>query len=67
VWQVREDVARLRRSPARGPERIAAEVARVLRRQEEARLDPWHEATGGIPPRRAPPDTSGTDESALKR
>ena len=44
--------------PAPGPERIAAEVSRVLRRKEAARIYHWHKATGGFPPRRPPPDTS---------
>ena len=44
--------------PAPGPERIAAEVTRVLWRKEAARIYKWHKATGGFPPRRPPPDTS---------
>ena len=58
VSQVREVFARLLRVPAPGPERIAAEVSRVLWRKEAARIYHWHKATGGFPPRRPPPDTS---------
>jgi hypothetical protein len=58
VSQVREIFTRLLRVPAPGPRRIAEEVTRVLRRKEEARIYHWHAATGPIPPRRPPPDTS---------
>ena len=58
VSQVREVFTRLLRVPAPGPERIAAEVSRVLWRKEAARIYHWHKATGGFPPRRPPPDTS---------
>ncbi len=58
VSQVREIFTRLLRVPAPGVERIAAGVTRVLWRKEAARIDEWHKATGGFPPRRPPPDTS---------
>jgi SRSO17 transposase len=58
VSQVREVFTRLLRVPAPSPERIAAEVTRVLWRKEAARIDKWHKTTGGFPPRRPPPDTS---------
>ncbi len=58
VSQVREIFTRLLRVPAPSPGRIAEEVSRVLRRKEEARIYHWHAATGSIPPRRPPPDTS---------
>jgi hypothetical protein len=58
VSQVRQVVTRLLRVPAPCPERIAEEVSRVLWRQEAARIDHWHKATGGFPPRRPRPDTS---------
>jgi hypothetical protein len=56
VSQVREVFTRQLRAPS--PERIAAEVPRVLYRTESARIYHWHQATGGFPPRRRPPDTS---------
>jgi hypothetical protein len=56
--QVREAFTRPLRVPAPSPERIAAEVTRVLRRKEAARIDKWHKATGAFPPRRPRPDTS---------
>jgi hypothetical protein len=58
VSQVREIFTRLLRSPAPSPERIAAEVTRVLRRKESARIYKWLKAVGRFPPRRTPPDTS---------
>ena len=58
VSQVREVFTRLLRVPPPSPERIAAEVTRVLRRKEEARIYHWHAATETFPPRRSPPDTS---------
>lgn len=58
VSPVREIFSRLLRSPAPGPERIAEVVTRVLWRKEAARIDKWHKATGGFPPRRSRPDTS---------
>lgn len=56
--QVREVFTRLLRVPAPSPERIAAEVTRVLGRKEAARIDKWHKTTGRFPPRRPAPDTS---------
>jgi SRSO17 transposase len=58
VSQVRELFTRLLRSPAPSPERIAEEITRVLRREEEARIYHWHAATDSFPPRRPSPDTS---------
>jgi SRSO17 transposase len=58
VSQVREIFTRLLRVPPPSPERIAEQVTRVLWRKEAARIYEWHKATGGYPPRRAPPDTS---------
>jgi len=51
-----EVFARLLQPNPPGPSRIAAEVSRVLRRNEEARIYHWHAATGKFPPRREPPD-----------
>ena len=53
VSQLREIFARLLRVPAPSPERIAAEVTRVLWRKEAARIYKWHKATGTFPPRRS--------------
>jgi len=50
VSQVREIFTRLLRRPAPNPERIAAEVTRVLWRKEAARIYKWHKATGGSRP-----------------
>jgi hypothetical protein len=58
VSQVREVFTRLLRVPAPSPERIAAEITRVLWRKEAARIDKWHKATGGFPPRRPRLDSS---------
>ena len=58
VSQVREVFTRLLRVPAPRPERIAAEVTRVLWRKEAARIYKWHKATGGFPPRRPRLDSS---------
>ena len=58
VSQVRESFSRLLRVPAPSPERIAAEVTRVLWRKEAARIYKWHKATGWFPPRRSRSDTS---------
>lgn len=57
VSRVREVFTRLLRVPAPSPERIAAEVARVLWRKQAARICKWHKATGTFPPRRPPRDT----------
>jgi hypothetical protein len=56
VTQLREVFARLLQPDPPGPDRIAAEVSRVLRRNEEARIYHWHAATGKFPPRRECPD-----------
>jgi hypothetical protein len=53
---MREVFARLLQAEPPGPERIAEEVSRVLRRNEEARIYHWHKATGTFPPRRWQPD-----------
>jgi hypothetical protein len=53
---MREVFARLLRPQPPSPRRIAAEVSRVLRRSEEARIYHWYKATGKFPPRRQPPD-----------
>jgi hypothetical protein len=58
VSQVREVFTRLLRVPAPSPERIAAEVTRVLWRKEAARISKGYKAVGRFPPRRPPPDTS---------
>jgi hypothetical protein len=52
VPQLREVFARLLQPDPPGPARIAAEVSRVLRRNEEARIYHWHATTGKFPPRR---------------
>ena len=56
--QLRQIFTRLLRSPPSTAEEIAAEVTRVLRRNEESRIYHWHKATGKFPPRRVGPDTS---------
>ena len=56
--QMRQVFTRLLRHPAPTPEAIAEEVTRVLRRNEESRIDRWHKATGTFPPRRSQADTS---------
>jgi hypothetical protein len=43
--QTRKVFTRLLRRPAPGAARIAAEVTRVPRRSEEARIHAWHAAT----------------------
>jgi hypothetical protein len=58
VPQVRQVFTRLLRHPAPTPEEIAAEVTRVLRRNEESRIYHWYKATGKFPPRRSQSDTS---------
>ncbi len=58
VSQVREIFTRLLRVPAPSPERIAAEITRVLRRKESSRIYHWYAATETFPPRRMSPDTS---------
>ena len=56
--QLRQIFTRLLRRPAPTAEEVADDVARVLRRNEEARIYHWHKATGNFPPRRAPSNTS---------
>jgi hypothetical protein len=58
VAQVREVVTPLRQRRPPGPREIAATVTRVLRGNEEARIDHGPRATGSFPPRRRPPDSS---------
>ncbi len=55
---MRQVFARLLRHPAPNPEEIAAEITRVLRRNEESRIYHWYKATGTFPPRRSQDDTS---------
>ena len=56
VPQMREVFARLLQPDPPSPQRIAKEVSRVLRRNEESRIYHWHAATGKFPPRRRHPD-----------
>jgi SRSO17 transposase len=56
VPQLREVFARLLQRDPPSPRRIAEEVSRVLRRNEEARIYHWYHATGKFPPRRGQPD-----------
>jgi hypothetical protein len=56
VPQMRAVFARLLQREPPGPEKIAEEVSRVLRRNEEARIYHWYRATGRFPPRRGQPD-----------
>ena len=56
VPQLREVFARLLQPDPPSPSRIAAEVSRVLRRNEEARIYHWYAATGKFPPKRKSPD-----------
>jgi hypothetical protein len=58
VPQVRQIFTRLLRGPAPTAEEIAADVTRVLRRNEEARIYHWHNKTGKFPPRRSPLNSS---------
>jgi hypothetical protein len=53
---MREVFARLLQAEPPSAQRIAEEVSRVLRRNEEARIYHWHAATGRFPPRRGQPD-----------
>ena len=55
--QMREVFARLLRPDPPSAARIAQEVSRVLRRNEEARISTTrYAATGEFPPRRGQPD-----------
>jgi hypothetical protein len=56
VPQMHEVFARLLRPDPPGAARIAEEVTRVLRRNEEARIYHWYASTGRFPPRRGQPD-----------
>jgi hypothetical protein len=56
VPQMREVFARLLQPEPPSARRIAEEVSRVLRRNEEARIYHWHKATGKFPPKRGKPD-----------
>lgn len=56
VPQMREVFARLLQPQPASAVRIAEEVSRVLRRNEEARIYHWYAATGKFPPRRGQPD-----------
>ena len=53
--QVRQIFSHLLRDPPPEPEQIAAQVNRVLRRNEEARIYSWYHRTKAFPPRRAIP------------
>jgi hypothetical protein len=53
---MREVFARLLRPEPPSAARIAEEVSRVLRRNEEARIYHWYAKTGRFPPRRGQPD-----------
>jgi len=56
VPQLRAVFARLLQANPPTSRRIAEEVSRVLRRNEEARIYHWYAATGNFPPHRACPD-----------
>jgi hypothetical protein len=56
--QARQIFTRLLRHPPPSPERIAEEITRVLRRNEESRIYHWHKRTGKYPPRRSQTDSS---------
>jgi hypothetical protein len=58
--QMRQVFTRLLRDPPPTPAANAAEVARVLRRNEEARIYYWYGTTGGFPPHRSQPVSSRT-------
>jgi hypothetical protein len=60
VAQMRQVFTRLLRDPPPTPAAIAAEVSRVLRRNEEARIYHWYAATGTFPPHRSQPVSSRT-------
>ena len=54
--QIRELFTRLLQPDPPTPRRIAEEIGRVLRRNEEARIYHWYAATRRFPPRRGEPD-----------
>ena len=56
VPQMREVFARLLQPDPPSPQRIAREVNRILRRNEESRIYHWYAATRKFPPRRGHPD-----------
>ena len=56
VPQMREVFTRLLRPEPPGAARIAEEVSRVLRRNEEARIYHWYARARRLPPRRGQPD-----------
>ncbi len=58
VSQTRQVFTQLLREPAPTPEQIAAEVSRVLRRNEESRIYHWYAKTQKYPPRRPQIDSS---------
>jgi len=60
VSQMRQVFTRLLRDPPPRPAAIAAEVTRVLRRNEEARIYHWFAAKGTFPPHRSQPVSSNT-------
>jgi hypothetical protein len=53
---MREVFARLLQAEPPSASRIAEEVSRVLRRNEEARIYHWYAATGKFPPPRGQPE-----------
>jgi hypothetical protein len=53
---LREVFARLLQPEPPSPQKSAEKVSRVLRRNEEARIDHCYKATGKFPPRRRRPD-----------
>jgi SRSO17 transposase len=67
VPQVRAIFTELLREPGAHPERIAEVVSQVLRRNEEARIYHWHEATGKYPPRRPRPGPRPRGHPATKK
>jgi SRSO17 transposase len=58
VSQMRQVFTRLLRHPAPSAEEIAAEVSRVLRRNEESRIYHWYARTETFPARRSQTDSS---------
>jgi SRSO17 transposase len=60
VSQMRQVFTRLLQDPPPSPAAIAAEVSRVPRHNEEARIYHWFAATGSFPPHRSQPVSSRT-------
>ena len=56
VPQLREILARLLQPQPPSAWRIAEEISRVLRRNEEMRIYHWYARTKKFPPRRGEPD-----------